>query len=258
MIAEKLQEIMTVRQTTMLLLLIGGALLLTGCGTIVARNSHPCGSNPYYPATQWDVMTIRSGGGLFVGPPGGSPGVPHVVGWLLIVPLHILDLPVSLATDTICLPSDCYYHAKFRRDAQRAARSQAVIAVLASKIRKSPVTVLDEGLHVCSEPDTVRAVDESLRDSNTVYSSNILDRVYLEAPSHRLAVLSNPNCSTYLLVTSFENAYTNYYACASEFVLEAIVRNPNCPLELLEKAFVRRDAGGPWHDKNLIENRKKR
>ncbi len=63
----------------------------------------------FYPATAYDAMAIGSGGRDWLA--GHPESGPHSV-WDsglelgLVVPLHILDLPISFATDTLCLPWD--------------------------------------------------------------------------------------------------------------------------------------------------------
>ena len=48
----------------------------------------------------YDGVVIAQGGDAWLGDHGD--GKPH--GW--VVPFHILDLPISFATDTLCLPAD--------------------------------------------------------------------------------------------------------------------------------------------------------
>jgi uncharacterized protein YceK len=79
-------------------------IFLTGCGTIATRVGGG-GRDASYPATKADAYVISTGGGIYAAGDCNN-GLGPVMGWLVIVPLHIVDLPVSLVTDTICLPFD--------------------------------------------------------------------------------------------------------------------------------------------------------
>ena len=51
-----------------------------------------------------DVLCIRTGGGNW---DNDAPSLfSRIVGWGIITPLWIVDIPVSLVTDTLCLPVD--------------------------------------------------------------------------------------------------------------------------------------------------------
>jgi uncharacterized protein YceK len=88
---------------------LAAVCFLTGCGTL-SRIGH-CADpttfhkefTAFYPATDYDVVIICKAGRSSPFVSGEtSPGV----GWGLIVPFHTLDLPISLGTDTLCLPWD--------------------------------------------------------------------------------------------------------------------------------------------------------
>jgi uncharacterized protein YceK len=83
---------------------------LTGCGTLARVGSYGDPSSlhseftAFYPATDYDLVAISTGGRDWL----AGHHADTVSGWnlALVVPLHILDLPISLATDTLCLPWD--------------------------------------------------------------------------------------------------------------------------------------------------------
>ena len=83
---------------------------LTGCGTLARVGSYGDPSSlhsefaAFYPATDYDLVAISSGGRDWL----AGHHADTVSGWnlALVVPLHIVDLPISLATDTLCLPWD--------------------------------------------------------------------------------------------------------------------------------------------------------
>lgn len=79
-------------------------LLMSGCGTIIMR---PKGAQNMgcYPAITYDLYNITSGGGIYAYGDCNN-GLGPVAGWCLVVPLHIIDLPLSFVTDTIFLPFD--------------------------------------------------------------------------------------------------------------------------------------------------------
>lgn len=83
---------------------IGGMLGVTGCGTVVTRTGGSSLAN-FYPATVYDGITIGTGGGIWAAGDCAN-GLGPVAGWGLVVPLHVVDLPISIATDTLLLPID--------------------------------------------------------------------------------------------------------------------------------------------------------
>ena len=48
-------------------------------------------------------------------------GLGPVVGWCVVVPLSILDLPISLLTDTLWLPADIVRNNREKKDAANQA-----------------------------------------------------------------------------------------------------------------------------------------
>ena len=85
--------------------------IITGCGTIGGRQ-YPSlraeAGNTYYPATQIDGYMIRMGtAGLFSSDSDRATGhIPSRMYSLAMIPFSIIDLPVSLITDTVLLPAD--------------------------------------------------------------------------------------------------------------------------------------------------------
>jgi len=57
----------------------------------------------YYPATVYDVAMVLDGGGIWAyGDCGNGAGT------FAATSLHIIDTPISIATDTLCLPLDAW------------------------------------------------------------------------------------------------------------------------------------------------------
>ena len=85
--------------------------MITGCGTIGGRQ-YPSlraeAGSTYYPATLLDTYMIQMGvGGLFSSEADRNTGeIPSRPYSLAMIPLSILDLPISLITDTVLLPAD--------------------------------------------------------------------------------------------------------------------------------------------------------
>ena len=78
------------------------ALLLSGCGTISARTSSA--NEGLYPATSIDGMCIVTGGGNW---DNDHPSLlSKLIGWTILTPCWVIDLPVSLVSDTVMLPLD--------------------------------------------------------------------------------------------------------------------------------------------------------
>jgi len=95
-------------------ILLAAMVLLTcclcGCGTLITRI--PSAPSTCYPATRYDGYIIASGGGIYAYGDCDN-GMGSILGWSVVVPLHIVDLPISLITDTLLLPFD------FRRSSVR-------------------------------------------------------------------------------------------------------------------------------------------
>ena len=81
--------------------------MASGCGTIFMRQYPSCRSRNFdcYAATRYDAMIIAHGGGIWAYGDCNN-GLGPIAGWLVIVPVHIIDLPISIVTDTILLPAD--------------------------------------------------------------------------------------------------------------------------------------------------------
>jgi len=84
----------------------------SGCSTVMVRNYPSCKSEgmvSVYPATFWDGFCIITGGGDLEG---------HIKpeGYLILSPFWLIDLPFSLVTDTIFLPTDIYWRAKRNKE----------------------------------------------------------------------------------------------------------------------------------------------
>ncbi len=99
---------------------------LTGCGTVARISSYgdPTAFHDEYtafcPATAYDVVAIGTGGRKWVA--GHPESEPTSSGWDLdlVVPLHIVDLPISVATDTLCLPWDLLVACESHKEQARA------------------------------------------------------------------------------------------------------------------------------------------
>ena len=101
-------------RSTINVALTGLAFLLASCGTVITRAvPENRGHLDYYPATQYDAFMIRTGGGGVDGRV-ADQGLGHSAA----IPLHMLDLPISVVTDTIMLPVDL--QRKTQMDARRA------------------------------------------------------------------------------------------------------------------------------------------
>ena len=82
-------------------------LFLAGCGTMMVRDFPSGRSDGLYPATGVDYMMATTGGGIWqTGDCGNAPGWAKTLGWALVAPLHVVDMPVSAIIDTLYLPAD--------------------------------------------------------------------------------------------------------------------------------------------------------
>jgi len=95
-----------VQDMNLRLIMLSGVLILCGgCSTLETRDG--ARSEKYYPATKMDFNRIGEGMSS-----SGDPGA--MIGGLALisVPLYIMDVPISLISDTICLPFDIFYKEK--------------------------------------------------------------------------------------------------------------------------------------------------
>jgi uncharacterized protein YceK len=100
-------------------LALSGIFGLTGCGTILGRSygSVRVDESLYYPATSYDTFIISSGGGVWAYGEGKNVnGWQEAFGWGLVVPLHVIDYPISIVTDTLLLPVDAERTAKAKKE----------------------------------------------------------------------------------------------------------------------------------------------
>ena len=107
--------------------LIAGCILLlcvTGCASTVCvlARSHKIDAKvpPFYPATACDLGVAYSC--IFKNAPDG-PSFDIWSGKLLWLPFALVDVPASLATDTIILPYDAY-HAYRSRNTASASKQE--------------------------------------------------------------------------------------------------------------------------------------
>ena len=102
---------------------IVGCLFLNGCGTILMRDYPSCRPTPddifsYYPATHYDGIIITEGGGIYSYGDCNN-GLGPVLGWTVVVPIHIIDLPISLVTDTVLLLLDMIHNKQRQKRIQQ-------------------------------------------------------------------------------------------------------------------------------------------
>lgn len=60
----------------------------------------------HYPGTAYDCINVSEGGCFYADELVDSKAGRFITGWGIIVPLHIIDLPISILTDTLLLPRD--------------------------------------------------------------------------------------------------------------------------------------------------------
>jgi uncharacterized protein YceK len=82
---------------------------MDGCGTICRNEFKEAESVQVYPATRYDsfvIVDMGLKGGVAVGFPEDYTVLHYIIGCPLAVVLGLVDLPISLITDTLCLPYD--------------------------------------------------------------------------------------------------------------------------------------------------------
>ena len=104
--------------------IILGCLGLNGCGTFLMRDYPSCRPNQpelfsIYPATHYDGIIISQGGGIYSYGDCNN-GLGPVLGWTVVVPIHIIDLPISLVTDTVLFPIDVIRTRQREKNIQQA------------------------------------------------------------------------------------------------------------------------------------------
>ena len=89
---------------------VGTFCCLTGCGTLgrISMYADPETFHDeytaFYPSTAYDVVAVGLGGIKWIA--GDHETTPSGFDLGLVVPFHIVDIPISIATDTLCLPWD--------------------------------------------------------------------------------------------------------------------------------------------------------
>ena len=113
-----------------------------GCGTIAGRHYPSLRSEPptsYYPATAVDAYFVVMGtASLFSSPSDRDGGhIPPPAWGVMMIPFGILDLPISLITDTILLPLDLV-----RVPAERDRQSRTFRMDIGVKTTNAPALIL--------------------------------------------------------------------------------------------------------------------
>ena len=116
--------------------------LTLGCGTIVGRQYPSLRAEPdtsYYPATWFDASLVVNGAAGFSSRPSDRAGghIPHPAEGLIMVLTGILDLPVSLVTDTVLLPLD-----SVRVPAEKERLSRVFDMAIGTQTAKAPGMIL--------------------------------------------------------------------------------------------------------------------
>lgn len=197
-----------------------------GCGTIVMRGASTRGE--LYPATKGDVGMIH----VCLHPDGIVFKRKSYIG----AALTMVDIPISVTTDTILLPADLLSRHDMNRNRERA-RSDAMdanVAAIVAEIRQSPSLVYERQWHMSTNPVIAKALGSAMSDTNIAFTAQMLERLLAESPGTRKAVLAHPLCPAHILVENFADAYDKASAVSYE-TLAIIVSNHNTPYELVEK-----------------------
>ena len=118
------------RTITQMIIILCLATILTGCGTIVASGERFADPTPagLYPATRYDGKVIDAGGGSFLYPDGSG----------IVILLSVIDLPISLVTDTVFFPYDIVKERK-PRDTETIEQDECTVPVKAAPSASSSV-----------------------------------------------------------------------------------------------------------------------
>jgi uncharacterized protein YceK len=81
-------------------------LCLCGCGTFYRKSTFYSAS--LYPATKFDLWNVASRGGVWYGESDHVSFSRQLFCIGVVTPLFLLDLPISVATDTMMMPFDLY------------------------------------------------------------------------------------------------------------------------------------------------------
>lgn len=212
-------------------------LFMSGCGTLFVRSSHRP-PETIYPATLLDLYLLESY--WFKEPKGGFN---FIDGAKIYTPMTLIDLPIATVTDTLFLPSDIYQSKRAKRERsfwQKVFEANKDISkkeeykkhlgpvgkwVVSEKLRKDDyegqistelLAVLHEiGFSVASH----KSLDEKL--AKTIFKS------YSSRGPSTLA--GNPKTPVEILTVFANND--------SIIGKEELVRNPSCPIDLLEQVI---------------------
>ena len=116
---------------------LGMILICTGCGTIVMRIAGP--GEELYPATKGDIIMIH--GCLY--PDGTIFASKSYVG----AGLTVIDIPISLTTDTVLLPIELLRRHDIRKQREDRKRVNDEVDQIVAVIRKSPSVGFDKRWH---------------------------------------------------------------------------------------------------------------
>jgi uncharacterized protein YceK len=126
---------------------VSAALLCSGCGTVVGRqypSLRPKETDSFYPATKCDLSFVVLGGKVIAWGNHGSSDVPPRSLGFVIVPLSLVDLPISLTTDTILLPLDLarWPAARRREEIEKERRSRVFEMAIGVQTTNAPGQIL--------------------------------------------------------------------------------------------------------------------
>ena len=209
------------------LLLLLVVMLCSGCGTFIARVEFKDDlGNGLYPALKLDTAMIKG----CLDPDGTIFAQKSYV----IAALTMLDVPVSVATDTLLIPADLLRSHERRKKKERGQAASAEIQELHETIRQNPQVIFDKKWHTSKNNAHVRAIILSLGDPDVPFTEEMICRLIDEAPVYKNYAFRHPCCSSEFLAVNFDEAYER--AKSGDYrMLAAIVSHPNTPIEIVER-----------------------
>ena len=140
-----------------------------------------------------------------------------------------VNVPGLLSALIVC--TELATTARSHGDAKRVATYQ-------SRLREDLTVAVRERWNLSTDLQRFAALKYSLEDPDHVYSEDTLRLIYAEFPEMQSYVVQNRGCTPEFLRARFDEAFRELQQKGFESKLAGIMRNPNTPIDLVEKIAV--------------------
>ena len=177
---------------------------------------------------------------------GGRGGTPATVALdVLTLPAQALIIPPALAVDA-------HNEKVAKREAEENAKADMLLMPI---LERNPDTGLNERWDQKSDQHK-RIFINSFSNTNVVYTDQLLEAIIQTCPSVRDCVFQSRSCSKDFLVRHFDEEFERGKPPANHKGLENIVKNPNTPLDLIEKVASANNLFASYPANDILYQRK--